>query len=468
MSSENFDKIFREKLDGIQPEYHPSVWNRIQSKMPVSPFYLGLKKAAPWAYGTVTTLMLFWMAFQMQDLKTETHRLKDSVRHTEEVLQQSKLVLDEIRNRKPDTVYLASSNLADRNSLTPSGNGGINRPSSSNIPPSFDDPSTGRIASQPQSRRNSQVGNHIAGGQSGSDKVERYAVTQKDVVSGKQESALSMKSQTTTDQRTASDQNLAVSTQSGSQPVIKEPFPATSDSVIREKNQPEVTKKAAPQIDSAVAKKENAENVKSKSSFRFSDLNARVGLGVTMAAPSYIGFGPDLEVRLSQNLGLSVGLTAYSSTSREYASQEEFNRSTGYVFQTVYKNSVSADETGIHDIRVETSNIEVPIRLKYYSPVSDSYSLIFSAGTHFNISNVDKVRYEAINGYNEEYRTFSNNSQSSVFHNFILGVGLERRGAKVDWQILPYYTYNFRQQGIYEDKKVFGLTLTAWLPLSQK
>ncbi|HOY97208.1 MAG TPA: hypothetical protein PK509_15805, partial [Catalimonadaceae bacterium] len=303
MSSENFDKIFREKLDGIQPEYHPSVWNRIQSKMPVSPFYLGLKKAAPWAYGTITTVMLFWMAFQMQDLKTETHRLKDSVRHTEEVLQQSKLALDEIRNRKPDTIYLASSNLADRNSLTPSGNGGTNRPSTSNIPPFFDDPSSGRIASQPQNRRNRQVGNHLSGGQSGSDKVERHTVTQKDVVSGNQESASSMKSQTT-DQRTSSDQNLAVSPQPVFQPVIKETVAATSDSVIKEKSQPEVTKKAAAQIDSAIAKKENTEKTKAKSSFRFSDLNARVGLGVTMAAPNYIGFGPDLEVRLSQNLGL--------------------------------------------------------------------------------------------------------------------------------------------------------------------
>lgn len=463
MSLENFDKIFREKLDGIKPEYHPSVWNRIQAKMPVSPFYSGLKKAAPWAYGTVTTLMLFWMAFQMQDLKTETHRLKDSVRHTEEVLQQSKLALDEIRSRKPDTVYLASTFASDRNLQAISSNGAYNQNAPSAI---------SAVAENSTNRRNSTYQRNPTSSRTGGTTANRPAgyYSAKSGVSQPVDAVSENKHQPglpsiTTDQRTAPNQNLAASSQTESTPVLKETVSATSDSVLQTKNNPLPPKSEAAKVDSTVQKKETTEKTKAKNSFRFSDLNARIGLGVTMAAPTYIGFGPDFEIRLSQNLGLSVGLTAYSSTKREFDTQEDFNQSTGYVFQTVYNNSVSPDEKGIHDIKVETSNIEVPIRLKYYTPVSESFSLIFSAGTHFNFSNVDKVRYEAMNGYNEEYRTFTNNSQSSVFHNFILGIGLERKGEKVHWQLLPYYTYNFRQQGIYEDKKIFGLTLTAWLPL---
>jgi hypothetical protein len=466
MSSENFDSIFRNKLEEIQPEYHPSVWTRIQSKMSVSPFSFGIKNAAPLAYGTVTTIMLFWMAFQIQDLKTETIRLNDSVRRSEEILQLSKLALDEIRSSKVDTVFLTSSRMSSRKNLKQSGNNGVNHHSYSDVPGSFNDPTSGLAASQQQILSNIQFGNRITNRKSTSSLTKSNVVRLKDAVSGEAES-VPLFMPNSTDQRTVSDKNQSFSSFPLSNASLKDTVASVIDSVLNAKNLTEPAKPETAAIDSAVQKKENTEKTKSRNSFRFSDLNARVGLGVTMASPNFIGFGPDFEIRVSQHLGLSIGLTAYSSTKREFENQEEFNFSTGYTFHSAYKNAVSADETGIHDIRVESSNIEVPIRLKYYTPVSGSCNIIFSAGTHFNISNVDKVRYEAINGYNERYRTFTHNSQSSVFHNFILGVGIERKGRKVHWQLLPYYTYNFRQQGIYEDKKIFGLTLTAWLPLSQ-
>lgn len=440
MSSPNFDELLKGKLDEISPSYEPSVWARISKKMPVSPFWIFATQTLPWIIAGLSTLSLVTLVYQTQGLKNETKYLHQTLDSTlRQVGKNQQILLS--RKNKIDTVYLVSSSNPNQNQID-----------TDLLEKAF---LKGFRAAQLQYRSE--------------------AIASTKAFHSSKNSGFSSKSgeNQPTSQISIDTYGIGKGNSSQFNPISAKPGSEISGiSAAKSEEQPisMTSKKENPaenEVDSS--KKEPIQGAikqNPKKPFRLANIKPKLGLEVAANLASAFGIGPGMEIELFENIGFNFGLIANTSPAREFVNAQEFNSLTGLQFQKLYANKIGLDPPSrIEEIEIRTSIIEIPIRLKYYIPLKNEFSLLPFAGTHFNLSSQEIVKGEMYFGSNEEHFSFTNSPKTTVFHNYIFGVGIERKGEKVIWQLMPWYTYNFRKSSNFEMKNTFGLSLQVWLPL---
>jgi hypothetical protein len=441
MSSQNFDEFLKGKLDEISPSYHPSAWDRIRKKMPVSPFWAMAASVLPWFIASTSTIALFAMLYQTQGLKKETKNLKRNLDSTlNKIVENQKILLS--NKAKTDTIYLESTSPVSTNQVTPE-----------ILAQAFQ---RGFEAAMNQYKMQSNASASVNSNPAGADYSRNSKRESKGFLPPNGDSF--------------SGKGLAKIP--GSQLVENDPVSIDLEQKRKEEKVilAEATKRPNPEekdLDSL--KKEPIQSLVKEprpKPFRLANLKPKLGLEMAGNLAGSIGIGPGMEIELFENLGFNFGLMAYTAPAQEYRTTEEFNSKTSMDFQKLYSDKIGSDQpTRIEEIEIRTSTIEIPIRLKYYIPIKNEYSIFPFAGTHFNLSSQENVKCEWYFDSREEHFSFTNNPKTTFFHNYILGVGIQRKGEKLIWQLAPWYTYNFRKSSNFELNNTFGLSLQVLLPL---
>jgi len=168
------------------------------------------------------------------------------------------------------------------------------------------------------------------------------------------------------------------------------------------------------------------------------------------------GVGPALELFPTENISLSVGLQVSQLQAENHWELRDFNSATGTEFVERYRAYLPAQYDQIQDISVRTSLVSLPVTLKYYVPLRRAWSLLFQAGTNFDVAAYQQVRYESYFRGEDQSHAFEINVQPRLFHNFIFGAGV---------QLSPYFLYDFRSLANTPAGNNVGVKASVWLDL---
>lgn len=446
MSSPNFDEILKGKLDEISPTYHPSVWNRIGGKLRPVSFWMNTAATIPWAIAAACSLGILFMIFQTRDLKDETKKMQLILDSTlRQVENNQRLIL--AQKSKRDTVYLQSQANTGANSTTSSSKQG----ETDWLRKAFQDGYKAAIKQfQRETFASAQSFFSSEKSNSGIQPKENYFSNKEGKFSGLKQGLESTSKLGNGETSKFENQQIVG---------MKSEDSANTETTPKQQNQIITT-------DSIKKFPLQAPEKKKENPFRFSNLQPRLGLEAVGNFASLFGIGPGAEFRFFDNIGFNIGLLAYTGPTQKFDSEGDFNSATSLDFRKLYQGFLGNDPPNrIEEIEIKVSTIEIPLRIKYYIPIRDRFAFIPFAGTHFNISTQENVRCEWYYDYREEHQSFANNPKTRLFHNYIFGFGIERKGEKIIWQLAPWYTYNFRKSSNFELNNTFGLSLQIWLPL---
>jgi hypothetical protein len=434
MSSQRFDKILKEKLESFPVAEDAGAWRRIRAKMPVPFWVLWLKSYGVAAYMVLSLGALGWLAWQTGEVSTRNLQMESKLREQEIAFRGIRTELQRVQTRA------ANQELKLREAVASSGSSLTN--------PSFN-PNSGQMISS--------GGNLSAPSGSGGFKAGRN-----------RDRDLSLKetARANPDPRSVAYANpvpvpeesrpdaLAQIQSPGNATVEK---PMIKDSTVQKTAEPSVVK-----VDSL--KKESVKEKQAPSRFLVS-LRPRIGAELATNFNDLTGAGLSAEFLVARNLGISLGVIGYQPVRNEFIDTYEFNSKTHKDFRKEYSDNVSGLQGDIREITLKTSLIELPIRFKYYYPVHARWNLLFSAGTHLNVSVRQDIRCETHEDNREVYHTFIHRPSAQMFHNFVFSTGIQYEKQNFLLQLAPYYQFNFREIEYLDRPSIFGISGSVWFRL---
>lgn len=467
MSNERFDKLMKKQLESVRPTYQTRAWDRFQKRLPAVGFWPWLSKFGGWVLsglmlvGWLTTL---YMVRENQrliaQLSLELHKPNPAQPTSPP---STSLHSESVHLNRVDTVFMVKRTIIEhRHFYTPI----LQRLSDSTEPIDPSDSDTEpyveskELLTKPSLQRaTTTIHRRIKPGKSSripslarqtntGQPVERTAQVEKT------KSILPLSADST---------NLVSNTNPGSKEISIDTN--QSKTPLKLPDQESVKLDSATHQPALAPTQEPAQPAKqSRPTFKFSSLRPRVGIE-SMAIRDGIGIGPTVELFLSENLGLSVGLQATQLHSQSHRDLNDFNATTGKDFLSQYQSFLPPQYDRIDDISIHTSVISLPITLKYYVPLKTNWSLVFQTGTSLDLAAYQQVHYESEYQGDERYNSFEVNSQRSLFHNFIFGAGIQYHKSRISGQIIPYYLYDFRSMANTPAGSNFGLKASVWLDL---
>lgn len=487
MSNERFDKLMKKNLESVRPGYQPATWDRFRKRLPVVGFWPWMLQYGGWL---LSGLMLAGWLVTLYTLRENQQVIRQlSTRATP--VQPRPVAPAAPRpaltsSHRVDTVYIVQRTVVEHRHVYEPAAGGPEL--SDNTRPRY---GPKLAAGNPVAAESSRI----------PSSVDKYGTVAQPTIASRPTEQTSQPAQTinpaaapTTTRPAGKGIQMPNPSPVNSNPVPGNPahgtdpvptLPTPADSV----NRTIAAATATMPVDSIRAEPKRAYSIKTDSAaqkplatpvaapmpaaqpaeqrrppFRLSSLQPRIGVE-TVGTLNGAGVGPALELFPTENFGISVGVQASQSQLEEHKGLRDFNAITGTEFVEQYRANLPAQYDRIEDISVRTSLVSLPVTLKYYVPLRRSWSLMFQAGTSFDVAAYQQVRYESYFQGEEQSHAFEINAQPRFFHNFTFGAGVQYRRPRISAQLSPYYLYDFRSLINTPAGSNVGVKASVWLDL---
>lgn len=472
MSDEQFDKRLKNHLDTYRPSLPPNAWDQFRRRLPVPWPIRWLTQYGGWALGGLATMGLLGLLSVWYNQKQELNQLHElistltiSQSHPKNALADPPL--------KRDTVYIVKRIIIERlsqpyrsltepaSTLRPDNT--LPDPESVGISPTM---TQGAVNTAEKLSRTSVAANPA-------DKPVTVPTTKP--ASPRPSAPVSIKSPTTQPQITTPP--IVAATVEAIQPSaaidnmaqlavtapVAMPVHALADSLAA--SQPKrVASEPAPPI---LPTQQPERSTPQSQSVKLQPLRPRIGLTTMVSTAGSIGVGPSAEIFLHTNLSVSAGLLASRNELENHDRTQDYNQVTGQEFIEKYSAYLPRQYDRIEDIRILTSMIQLPFNLKYYTPLSKKWSVLFSVGTNLDLSVYQNVNFESYYQGYERHNSFESHAKSSPFHDFMFGTGIQYQHGRVIGQLSPFWQSNFRSTDYSNQRNSFGINLSLWLDFAR-
>lgn len=170
---------------------------------------------------------------------------------------------------------------------------------------------------------------------------------------------------------------------------------------------------------------------------------------VLLYTKSHQSFGAIVERKANSNIRIGAGLLYQNYNEQEYINQKAFEAVNQVEFVELAKPRHSTSED-FQNIRIKSSDVLLPVYLKYIYPFSTSSSAFITGGVQFTLSSKTLLDFDYLNYDTNQYITESDLNQSSnsatLINNFVLGLGYQKKWLNLQWELSAIYQKSNNQQ----------------------
>jgi hypothetical protein len=198
-----------------------------------------------------------------------------------------------------------------------------------------------------------------------------------------------------------------------------------------------------------------------KNNLSLKNLGYQAGFGIEKAngqiGGSFIG-----ELFVSKRFSINAGIKSLNIAANHYKDENDFYNKRQEKFNTIYAPNLSDNSLStVSEISMSYNLIQLPVALSYYQPLKKNYSLLFSAGTDFDLYAKFHVRYEL--GYNDGMGEHENLKYANVFfNNAVLSAGIQKKWNHFNIQLSPFVSPQLKQVDYKKDNLYGGLRVRVF------
>jgi hypothetical protein len=168
----------------------------------------------------------------------------------------------------------------------------------------------------------------------------------------------------------------------------------------------------------------------------------RLQLGLSGSLENRLtGGGLSAEVLMGKHWSLNVGIDAVKIAGTNFLSDEQFNKKSKQEFRDLYAPRIppTAD---ILNINSSLEIVRMPVFLSYRYPIRKDFDFIISAGSEFDLSVKENITFN-FRPTRQEFDIENRNETRNVpfFNNLVGGLGVEKRWNRLVAQFVPYLGY---------------------------
>lgn len=209
-----------------------------------------------------------------------------------------------------------------------------------------------------------------------------------------------------------------------------------------------------------------------KKAFKLPNINLptlkyRVGFGVEMAN-EHGGFNVLTDVLVSKRWSVTTGV-GFSTffDDKDFDDEDEFKRNTKKDFRKEYESRIN-DNSQINDIHINQALVKIPFYINYRLPLPNNFTVLFTAGTNFDIYNRQFVSYNHQNSFrDDDHNRFSIKGNIRPFNNLLFSTGIEKRWKKYSVQLNPYFSTQLKPVIYQNEDWQIGLKLNGFYRISR-
>jgi len=477
MSSEQFDKRIKNKLESVRPAYEEAAWKNFRKLLPL-PWYVAFyREYKGWLYSSVCTIAVITSTYLYYNQRKENQELNAKITTLNtQISENQKSPKDQLILAQPDTNRTTQKTLPIRPALPEVPQG---------------------TATAALNKNNSNVNNPVAQQalaektlKAISQKREANKLARNTPAEKTKAGQLNSRQQNIDGRQTPAEKSLG--NVSNGENAAKNPLnsgvatPPAANNV----NADSLGKKklAASGMDTAkndtalatfgnnkaatdsVLSQDKFESAKTtapkKSDTGLSGLHARFGVASDFNGAPKFALGPALEVFISSKFSLNTGVFFATPQETRLSQPYDYNMATGKKFEDVYRPHIPHNDR-IRDIKLRTSVIRMPIALYYYFPAMGKLSFLTMAGTKLDLSVYESVEFKSSFQGAEQLNRFETKPRSHTFNELFYGVGVQYKYGRLAGQASPYFNWYFRDQDNFNRPGKFGLNVSLKFDLKK-
>ncbi len=192
----------------------------------------------------------------------------------------------------------------------------------------------------------------------------------------------------------------------------------------------------------------------------------RIGLGGVLDNTQR-GVNISSEILLAKKISLTSGLGFGYMSEEHFRNEYEFNRKNVQDFREQHPLEIGKN-IPIHEIDAKKYIIQMPIMLNYRMPLKKDFTAIISTGTSLDLHLRQFTTYS--HGFLEEDDEESHLNQevpTKIFNNWLVSFGLEKRWNRMSVQLNPYYGFQIKKLPYQIQNNIFGLRMNVFYRLGK-
>ena len=208
-----------------------------------------------------------------------------------------------------------------------------------------------------------------------------------------------------------------------------------------------------------------------KSGFRMPQISLpplkyRVGLGSNIDN-SQFGTCILTEVLFSKRWSITTGINVSFLGFENFGDEDDFKRKTEKDFRKQHDLDLPLSSP-IKDIEAHQVLFRIPLYLNYRLPLRKDFTVLFSAGTDFDLyhrqitsfSHHDYIKENQQEGLTESIKVIP-------FNNWMLSTGIEKRWKRFSVQLSPFVSYQFKLLPYRNNDWMFGVKLNGFYRMNR-
>ncbi len=174
------------------------------------------------------------------------------------------------------------------------------------------------------------------------------------------------------------------------------------------------------------------------------------------------------EILLAKKISLSTGISFAYMHREHFGNEFEFKRRTELDFREQHPLDIEKNAP-IHDIDSKKIMIQLPILLNYRLPLKKDFTVLASTGTNLDLHLRQFTTYSHGGVFEDDNEESYLNQEipTKVFNNWMFSLGLEKRWNRVSIQVNPFYGFHFKRLTYQPYNHIFGFRTNVFYRLGK-
>ncbi|MBK8955095.1 MAG: hypothetical protein IPM34_06010 [Saprospiraceae bacterium] len=157
-----------------------------------------------------------------------------------------------------------------------------------------------------------------------------------------------------------------------------------------------------------------------------------------LASHEHVNTGLLIERKTNGNISFRSGLLYQRFFEKEYQNEVAYKEDNEVEFTEIAKPRHSTTET-FNDIRIQSSDVVLPLELKYTLPFSYGYAAFIFGGLQLTLQSKTVLEFDYLNHFTNQYLSEDGLNQdsnnSTLINNFGFGMGMQKNIAGLQWSL---------------------------------